>query len=91
MLKTPQRPKSLAVLTSGGDAAGMNPAVRAVVRAGIDAGLEVDQFSSTVPKGGPLGFGSHTIITEQRIHMSNGILKFGSRIEGLVAVIINSL
>ncbi len=41
MLKTPQRPTSLAVLTSGGDAAGMNPAVRAVVRAGIDAGLEV--------------------------------------------------
>jgi 6-phosphofructokinase 1 len=31
----------LAVLTSGGDAAGMNPAVRAVVRAALDAGLEV--------------------------------------------------
>ena len=41
MLKTPQRPKSLAVLTSGGDAAGMNPAVRAVVRAGLDANLNV--------------------------------------------------
>ena len=41
MLRTPQRPTSLAVLTSGGDAAGMNPAVRAVVRAGLDANLEV--------------------------------------------------
>ena len=41
MLKTPQKPTSLAVLTSGGDAAGMNPAVRAVVRSGLDAGLAV--------------------------------------------------
>jgi 6-phosphofructokinase 1 len=41
MLRTPQRPTSLAVLTSGGDAAGMNAAVRAVVRAGLDAGLDV--------------------------------------------------
>ena len=41
MLRTPQRPSSLAVLTSGGDAAGMNAAVRAVVRAGLDAGLDV--------------------------------------------------
>ena len=41
MLRTPQRPTSLAVLTSGGDAAGMNAAVRAVVRAGIAAGLDV--------------------------------------------------
>jgi len=41
MLRTPQRPTSLAVLTSGGDAAGMNAAVRAVVRAGLDANLAV--------------------------------------------------
>ncbi len=41
MLRTPQRAKSLAVLTSGGDAAGMNAAVRAVVRAGLAADLEV--------------------------------------------------
>ncbi len=41
MLRTSQRPTSLAVLTSGGDAAGMNAAVRAVVRAGIHAGLDV--------------------------------------------------
>ncbi len=41
MLKTPQRPPSMAVLTSGGDAAGMNAAVRATVRAGLAAGLDV--------------------------------------------------
>ena len=41
MLSTPHRPTSLAVLTSGGDAAGMNAAVRAVVRSGLDAGLRV--------------------------------------------------
>ncbi|MGA9595773.1 MAG: 6-phosphofructokinase [Acidimicrobiia bacterium] len=41
MLKMSHRPTSLAVLTSGGDAAGMNAAVRAVVRAGLDADLAV--------------------------------------------------
>ncbi|CAO3625393.1 unnamed protein product [Cunninghamella echinulata] len=34
-------PKKIAVLTSGGDAAGMNPAVRAVVRYGISKGCEI--------------------------------------------------
>lgn len=33
--------KSIAVLTSGGDAPGMNAAVRAVVRAGINKGMRV--------------------------------------------------
>ena len=33
--------KRLGVMTSGGDAPGMNAAVRAVVRVGLDAGLEV--------------------------------------------------
>jgi 6-phosphofructokinase 1 len=33
--------RAIAVLTSGGDAPGMNAAVRAVVRAGIDLGLDV--------------------------------------------------
>jgi len=33
--------KRIGVLTSGGDAPGMNAAIRAVVRAGIDAGAEV--------------------------------------------------
>jgi 6-phosphofructokinase 1 len=41
MLGSSRRPTTLAVLTSGGDAAGMNAAVRAVVRTGIDAGLTV--------------------------------------------------
>ena len=38
---TQHGPTRLAVLTSGGDAAGMNPAIRAVVRTGLDAGLGV--------------------------------------------------
>jgi 6-phosphofructokinase 1 len=38
---TSQQPKSLAVLTSGGDAPGMNAAVRAVVRTGLHHGLDV--------------------------------------------------
>lgn len=33
--------KRIAVMTSGGDAPGMNAAIRAVVRAGMDAGVEV--------------------------------------------------
>ena len=33
--------KKIGVLTSGGDAPGMNAAIRAVVRCGIDAGFEV--------------------------------------------------
>lgn len=33
--------KKIAVLTSGGDAPGMNAAIRAVVRAGLAEGLEV--------------------------------------------------
>ena len=36
-----QTQKSIAVLTSGGDAPGMNAAVRAVVRAGINKGMRV--------------------------------------------------
>ena len=36
--------KRIGVLTSGGDCPGMNPAIRAVVREGIDAGLEVVGF-----------------------------------------------
>jgi 6-phosphofructokinase 1 len=38
---TAKRPKKLGVLTSGGDAQGMNAALRAVVRAAINHGLEV--------------------------------------------------
>jgi len=36
-----QRRKALAVITSGGDAAGMNPAVRSAVRTALDLGVEV--------------------------------------------------
>lgn len=36
-----QKPKSIAVLTSGGDAPGMNAAVRAVVRAAINKNIQV--------------------------------------------------
>lgn len=38
---TSSRPKRLAILTSGGDASGMNAAVRAVVKMGIARGCEV--------------------------------------------------
>ena len=33
--------KTIGVLTSGGDAPGMNAAIRAVVRSGISSGVEV--------------------------------------------------
>ena len=36
--------KRIAVLTSGGDAPGMNAAIRAVTRVGIYHGLEVVEF-----------------------------------------------
>lgn len=35
------RPQTLAVLTSGGDAPGMNAALRAVVRTGLSQGAQV--------------------------------------------------
>ena len=38
---TPPPPSRLLVLTSGGDSSGMNAAVRAVVRSGLEAGLDV--------------------------------------------------
>ena len=41
MLGSSRRPRSIAVLTSGGDAAGMNAAVRAVVRTALFRGVEV--------------------------------------------------
>jgi len=36
--------KKIGVLTSGGDAPGMNPAIRSVVRCAVDAGMEVYGF-----------------------------------------------
>ena len=38
--------KTIGVLTSGGDAPGMNAAVRAIVRAGISQGLPHDGHSA---------------------------------------------
>ncbi len=38
---TSEKKRSIAVLTSGGDSPGMNAAVRAVVRAGLDQGVDV--------------------------------------------------
>ena len=43
--------KRIAVLTSGGDAPGMNAAIRAIVRSGIDAGLEVKKQKQKDKKG----------------------------------------
>jgi 6-phosphofructokinase 1 len=64
---------SLAVLTSGGDAPGMNAALRAVVRAGVARGIDVfgvrhgytgliaGDFSRMGPRdvGGIIGRGGH--------------------------------
>src|ERR1700759_5295019 len=33
--------KRIAVLTSGGDSPGMNPAIRSIVRAGLNKGMEI--------------------------------------------------
>jgi 6-phosphofructokinase 1 len=41
MTETATAPSSIAVLTSGGDAGGMNPAVRAVVRTAVHHGIDV--------------------------------------------------
>ena len=38
--------KTIGVLTSGGDAPGMNPAIRAVVRTAINKGLKVKDILS---------------------------------------------
>ncbi|HEU4898056.1 MAG TPA: 6-phosphofructokinase [Actinomycetota bacterium] len=41
MTETAAAPSSIAVLTSGGDAGGMNPAIRAVVRTAVHHGIDV--------------------------------------------------
>jgi 6-phosphofructokinase 1 len=41
MTKTATAPSRIVVLTSGGDAGGMNPAIRAVVRTAVHQGIEV--------------------------------------------------
>ena len=41
MTEAPSRPSSIGVLTSGGDAPGMNPAVRAVIRTALHHNIDV--------------------------------------------------
>ena len=41
MAETQSAPSSIGVLTSGGDAPGMNPAVRAVIRTALHHGIDV--------------------------------------------------
>lgn len=41
--------KSIAVLTSGGDAPGMNPAVRAVVRTACQRGIKFTVLTEDTP------------------------------------------
>jgi 6-phosphofructokinase len=52
-------PSSIAVLTSGGDAGGMNPAVRAVVRTAMHHGIDVyavaDGYLGLIQGGGAGG------------------------------------
>lgn len=40
--------KTIGVLTSGGDAPGMNAAIRAVVRSGLSSGLKVKRYSPRI-------------------------------------------
>lgn len=63
--------KSIAVLTSGGDAPGMNAAVRAVVRAGISAGMKV--------YGVDRGYNGllNSKVTEMNLRSVSGIMQNG--------------
>ena len=72
------RPGNLAVLTSGGDAPGMNPAVRAVIRAGIHRGLDV--YAITEGYRGMVAGGDHI----QRLDAMDvgGILHRGGTVIG---------
>jgi hypothetical protein len=49
------------------------------------------KIGTTIPQGSPLGFRGHAIITEKSIHMPDRVLKDGTRIERLVAIIIYPL
>lgn len=65
--------KRIGILTSGGDAPGMNPAIRAVVRAGISAGVEVFGI-----KDGYLGMHQDRIIKLDRACVSEIINRGGT-------------
>lgn len=63
----------IAVLTSGGDAPGMNPAVRAVVRVGLRQGLEV-----VAVRGGIKGLHEGAFLPMERSSVSNIIQRGGT-------------
>lgn len=68
--------KHIAVVTSGGDAPGMNAAIRAVVRSGLGEGLEVSGV-----RNGYLGLISGTI-TSFGARDVGGIIQQGGTILG---------
>jgi 6-phosphofructokinase 1 len=72
------KPKRLGVLTSGGDAQGMNAAVRAIIRTGIERGLEV--FAIYEGYQGLLEGGER--ITKMNWDSVGGILQRGGTIIG---------
>ncbi len=65
--------KTIAVLTSGGDAPGMNAAIRAVVRTAISRGLKVKGI-----KRGYMGLLNEEIIDMQARHVSDIIQRGGT-------------
>ena len=54
--------KTIGVLTSGGDAPGMNAAIRAVVRTAINKGLKVKGIMRGPAGGGNRGHGVHQCV-----------------------------
>jgi 6-phosphofructokinase 1 len=70
--------KRIAVLTSGGDAPGMNAAVRAVVRTGLDRGADV--YAVYDGYQGMLDGGDH--IKKMDWHSVSGILQKGGTVIG---------
>lgn len=67
--------KRIAILTSGGDAPGMNACIRAIVRSGINAGLEVYAI-----KDGYKGILNHDIVKMDRHSVSDIINRGGTLI-----------
>jgi len=72
------QPTRVAVLTSGGDAPGMNPAIRAIVRTALDAGAETFAISEGF-RGLVAGGGSIRPITWDAV---GGILHRGGTVIG---------
>ncbi len=74
----PHTPSRLALLTSGGDAPGMNPAIRAVVRTALDAGAEVLAVTEGY-RGLVAGDGHFRTMTSESV---GGILHRGGTVIG---------